>query len=85
MNLDITRVRNLLHEFDFKSIFIEELGWNHCSSQREVFEIRDGQTLSEKQVEAVPISNGVKAAFFLKIRRKENIIEGENSGFRRES
>ena len=49
MNLDITRVRNLLHEFDFKSIFIEELGWNHYSSQREVFEIRDGQTLSEKQ------------------------------------
>ena len=49
MNLDITRVRNLLHEFDFKSIFIEELGWNHYSSQREVIEIRDGQTLSEKQ------------------------------------
>jgi hypothetical protein len=28
VKLDITRVRNLLQEFDFKSIFIEELGWS---------------------------------------------------------
>lgn len=31
MNLDITRVRNLLQEFNFKSIFIDELGWSQPS------------------------------------------------------
>lgn len=36
MNLDISRVRNLLQEFNFKSIFIEELGWDNCGSRLEI-------------------------------------------------
>ncbi|MBI5675311.1 MAG: Eco57I restriction-modification methylase domain-containing protein [Nitrospirae bacterium] len=36
MNLDIARVRNLLQEFDFKTIFIEELGWDHYDKKLEI-------------------------------------------------
>lgn len=36
MNLDITKVRNLLQEFDFKSIFIDELGWDHCGNRYDI-------------------------------------------------
>ncbi len=36
MNLDITRVRNLLQEFDFRNIFTEELGWDHYGNSQEV-------------------------------------------------
>ena len=30
MNLDIPKSRNYLREFNLKSLFIEELGWDHC-------------------------------------------------------
>jgi nitrite reductase/ring-hydroxylating ferredoxin subunit len=33
-----------------------------CHCKRKLFEIRDGEALSKKQAEAVPISNGVNAA-----------------------
>lgn len=36
MNLDISRVRQLLKAFDFKTLFIEELGWNHYNNRIEV-------------------------------------------------
>ncbi len=41
MNLDITRVRNLLQEFDFKSIFIEELGWSQPVGARRAVPLQD--------------------------------------------
>ena len=34
MKLDISRVRNFLQEFDFKSIFIEELGWSQPAQSK---------------------------------------------------
>jgi len=36
VNLDITRLRNLLQESDFKSIFIEELGWGRCNNKLDI-------------------------------------------------
>ena len=36
MNLDITRVRNQLKAFEFKNIFIEELGWDHYNKELEI-------------------------------------------------
>lgn len=36
MNLDISRVRHLLKASDFKTLFIEELGWNHYNNRVEV-------------------------------------------------
>lgn len=33
MKLDASRVRHLLRAFDFKALFIEELGWNHYNGQ----------------------------------------------------
>src|SRR3989304_4177856 len=31
MAIDITRTRKYLKDFDFKTLFIEELGWDHCN------------------------------------------------------
>jgi hypothetical protein len=65
MNLDITRVRDLLQEFDFKTIFIEELGWDHCGNSHEVS--IDGHSLNLNAVAekrgmvtflCSPLSNG---------------------------
>jgi len=36
MELDTNRIRKCLKEFDFKNLFVEELGWNHYSNQIEV-------------------------------------------------
>jgi hypothetical protein len=36
MPIDITRTRQYLKDFNFKNLFIEELGWNHCSNQIDV-------------------------------------------------
>ncbi|OGL45810.1 MAG: hypothetical protein A2161_22645, partial [Candidatus Schekmanbacteria bacterium RBG_13_48_7] len=33
MSLNTQRARELLHEFDFKKLFIEELGWDHHSGE----------------------------------------------------
>lgn len=41
--LDITRTRHLLQKFDFRTLFIEELGWDHHPASLEV--PVDGQTL----------------------------------------
>ncbi len=44
MPIDITRTRQYLKDFNFKNLFIEELGWNHCSNQIDV--TLDGNTFS---------------------------------------
>jgi len=44
MPLDVTRTRQYLKDFNFKNLFIEELGWNHCSNQIDV--TLDGNTFS---------------------------------------
>ncbi|MDA8239587.1 MAG: Eco57I restriction-modification methylase domain-containing protein [Nitrospiraceae bacterium] len=36
MQLDTARTRQYLKAFDFKSLFIDELGWNHCASRIDV-------------------------------------------------
>ncbi len=36
MPIDITRTRQYLKDFNFKNLFIEELGWDHCSNQIDV-------------------------------------------------
>lgn len=36
MRLDTRRVRQYLQQFDFKNLFIEELGWNHYAGRLEV-------------------------------------------------
>jgi hypothetical protein len=41
--LDVTRTRHLLQKFDFRTLFIEELGWDHHPASLEV--PVDGQTL----------------------------------------
>ena len=33
MTLDIARTRQLLKTFDFKGLFVEELGWDRCGNQ----------------------------------------------------
>ena len=44
MPLDVARTRHHLKDFNFKNLFIEELGWNHCSNQIDV--TLDGNTFS---------------------------------------
>jgi hypothetical protein len=44
MPLDVVRTRHYLKDFNFKNLFIEELGWNHCSNQIDV--TLDSNTLS---------------------------------------
>lgn len=36
MNLNISQVRDFLKSFDFKTLFIEELGWDHCGNGLEI-------------------------------------------------
>jgi hypothetical protein len=44
MPLDVVRTRHHLKDFNFKNLFIEELGWNHYSNQIDV--TFDGNTFS---------------------------------------
>lgn len=50
MNLDISRVRNLLQEFDFKSIFIEELGWSQPAQTKATALTSDDTEYEVRQV-----------------------------------
>jgi hypothetical protein len=50
MNLDITRVRNHLQEFDFKTIFIEELGWSQPVQTKVTALVSDGNEYEVSQV-----------------------------------
>jgi hypothetical protein len=36
MEVDFTRVRRCLREFDFKSLFIEELGWDQYAAKLDI-------------------------------------------------
>lgn len=40
MTLDVTRTRSALHAFDFSTLFVEELGWDH---QRELLTVFENQ------------------------------------------
>lgn len=50
MKLDITKVRNLLQEFDFKSIFIEELGWSQPPQSKATPLVCDGSEYEGRQI-----------------------------------
>jgi hypothetical protein len=50
MKLDITRVRNLLQEFDFKAIFIEELGWSQPPQGKTTPLLCDGSEYEVRQI-----------------------------------
>jgi hypothetical protein len=43
MELNTTHVRHLLKSFDFRPLFIEELGWDHHDARLEIF--LDGRTI----------------------------------------
>src|SRR4030042_1259907 len=36
MAIDINRIRNYLKNFNFKNLFIEELGWDHCNNKLDI-------------------------------------------------
>lgn len=50
MKLDITKVRNLLQEFDFKAIFIEELGWSQPPQGKATPFVSDGSEYEVRQI-----------------------------------
>lgn len=50
MAINITRVRNLLQEFDFKSIFIEELGWSQPAQTKATALASDDNEYEVRQV-----------------------------------
>ena len=68
MNLDITKVRNLLQEFDFKSIFVEELGWSQPPQSKPAPLICDG---TEYEVRQIAQLSGV---VIFEIRQKDGKI-----------
>src|SRR4030066_248686 len=68
MNLDITKVRNLLQEFDFKSIFVEKLGWSQPPQSKPAPLIFDG---SEYEVRQIAQLSGV---VIFEIRQKDGKI-----------
>ena len=57
MTLDTTQVGRHLKEFDFKSLFIEELGWDYCDDTSLNVEI-DGEVFT---LQAVAVKRGVVA------------------------
>ena len=67
MNLDIPKSRNYLKEFNFKSLFIEELGWDHYDKELEI--TVDSKTFS---LSAIAEKRGM-AAFLYHSPRKERI------------
>ncbi|MCG2778338.1 MAG: hypothetical protein L6406_21910, partial [Desulfobacterales bacterium] len=36
MPLNLERTRRLLREFDFKTVFVEELGWDHYTTTLDI-------------------------------------------------
>ena len=68
MNLDITKVRNLLQEFDFQSIFVEELGWSQPPQSKPAPLICDG---TEYEVRQIAQLSGV---VIFEIRQKDGKI-----------
>lgn len=58
-NLNIERTRKLLQSFDFKNLFVEELGWSNSSSTKEVRE-----TLKEVSIIRKPIAELSGAVVF---------------------
>src|SRR3989337_3242701 len=56
MAIDINRTRKSLRDFNFKNLFIEELGWNHCGNQIDIS--LDGNTYT---ISAVAEKHGMAA------------------------
>jgi len=48
--LDIHRTRDLLQRFDFKTLFIEELGWSQPASQQTVASMYGGVEFEQRQI-----------------------------------
>jgi len=50
MAFSFNRVRQILQNFDFKTLFIEELGWSQPSTNKSVLFINNGSEFTRKQV-----------------------------------
>src|SRR5574337_902042 len=48
--LDIPRTRSLLQKFEFKTLFIEELGWSQPSTRKHMVLVHDGIELEIRQI-----------------------------------
>ncbi len=48
--LNIQKTRDLLQQFDFKGLFIEELGWSQPSLRRPAASIYNGATFEQRQI-----------------------------------
>src|SRR5450756_1526459 len=50
MAFDSARARELIHAFDWKTLFLEVLGWSQPQSTRPVAMTHDGATFQRRQV-----------------------------------
>ncbi len=64
------RARQYLRDFDFKTLFIEELGWDRHQMQPLVIQV-DGTTYYSGHLIVLISSGGVLHMFFLKIFRHD--------------
>ncbi len=49
-NLNVKRTRELLENFDFQTLFIEELGWSQPSTSKQITLTIDDTDLSRQQI-----------------------------------